>query len=70
MKKFAIAAAVVLFVGGCAHKPSDQPKQQVSRTMKADKRAPQKTAVPVEAATPNETVKKRWYDRFLKHKSK
>lgn len=37
--------------------------------MKADKYAAPKKPI-VEAVTPNEVVKKRWYDRFLKHKSK
>lgn len=37
--------------------------------MKADKYAAPKKPV-VEAVTPNEIVQKRWYDRFLKHKSK
>jgi hypothetical protein len=70
MKKLAMASAVALLVAGCAHKPSETPKQQVNRVMKADKRAPPKVAVPVEASTPNEVVKKRWYDRFMKHKPK
>lgn len=67
MKKLAIAAAVAMLVGGCAHKPADPPKQQVNRAMKADKRAAPKTPAPIEAPTPNETVKKRWYDRFKVH---
>ena len=72
MKKIAIAAAVALLVGGCAHKPelAGTPMPQVKRAMKADKYAAPKKPVVVEATTPNEVVKKRWYDRFMKHKSK
>ena len=73
MKKLAIAAAALMLTG-CASIP--QPKQapqQVNRAVKADKKAPAKPQIivaPVEHPTPNETVKKRWYDRFMKHKPK
>jgi hypothetical protein len=67
MKKLAIAAAVALLVGGCAHKPELAGTPQVNRAAKADK-APKKPVV-VEATTPNEVVKKRWYDRFMRHKT-
>jgi PBP1b-binding outer membrane lipoprotein LpoB len=57
VKKIAIAAAVALMVGGCAHAP------QVNRTAKADKYAAPKTAK-VEQPTPNQIVKKRWFPKY------
>jgi uncharacterized lipoprotein len=57
VRKIAIAAAVVLVVGGCAHVP------QVNRTAKADKYAAPKTAK-VEQPTPNQIVKKRWFPKY------
>lgn len=65
MKKAAMAAAVALLVSGCAHNVP-----QVNRTAKADKQSytkSAKTVQPVEAVTPNQIVKKRWYDRFKVH---
>jgi hypothetical protein len=61
MKKLAIAAAVALIVGGCAHNVPSHP--QVNRTAKADKYAAPKTAK-VEQPTPNQIVKKRWFPKF------
>lgn len=59
MKKFAIAAAVALIVGGCAHTP------QVNRTAKADKYGYTKPAKIVQPMpTPNQIVKKRWFPKF------
>jgi PBP1b-binding outer membrane lipoprotein LpoB len=66
MKKLAIAAAIALLAAGCAHKP-EPAKPQVNRAMKADKYAAPKKAAPVEAATPTEQIKKRWYHRFKTH---
>jgi uncharacterized lipoprotein len=57
MRKAAIAAAVVLMVGGCAHAP------QVNRAAKADKYAAPKTAK-VEMPTPNQVIKKRWFPKY------
>jgi hypothetical protein len=68
MKKLAIGAAIALLAAGCAHKP-EPAKPQVNRAIKADKYAAPKNPVVVEATTPNEVVKKRWYDRFMRHKS-
>ena len=63
------AASLVALLAGCAHKPelAGTPMPQVNRAAKADKFAAPKKAAPVEAATPNEQVKKRWYDRFKTH---
>jgi PBP1b-binding outer membrane lipoprotein LpoB len=58
MKKIAIAAAVALLVGGCAHAP------QVNRTAKADKYTAPKKAAPSPMPTPNQTVQKRWMPKF------
>jgi len=58
MKKLAIAAAVALLVGGCAHAP------QVNRTAKADKYAAPKQVAKVEMPTPNQQVKKRWFPKY------
>jgi hypothetical protein len=70
MKKIAVIS-LALLLGACAHKPelAGTPMPQVNRAVKADKYAAPKKAAPVEAATPNEVVKKRWYDRFMRHKS-
>jgi hypothetical protein len=57
MKKLAIAAAVALMVGGCAHAP------QVNRAAKADKYVAPKTSK-VEHPTPNQIVKKRWFPKY------
>jgi PBP1b-binding outer membrane lipoprotein LpoB len=57
VKKIAIAAAVALMVGGCAHAP------QVNRTAKADKYAAPKAAK-AEMPTPNQVVKKRWFPKY------
>jgi starvation-inducible outer membrane lipoprotein len=62
MKKLAIAAAA-LMLAGCAHQPNNT---QVNRTAKSDKYLVKK-ASPVEQPTPNQQVKKRWYDRFKIH---
>jgi hypothetical protein len=69
MLRALFAASLVALLAGCASIP-EPAKPQVNRTMRADKYAAPKKAPPVEAVTPNEIVKKRWYDRFLKHKSK
>jgi hypothetical protein len=58
MKKLAIAAAVALLVGGCAHSP------QVNRVAKADKYAAPVKAVPAPMPTPNQVVKKRWFPKY------
>jgi uncharacterized lipoprotein len=55
VKKIAIAAAVALMVGGCAHAP------QVNRPAKADKYAAPRAA---EMPTPNQVVKKRWFPKY------
>jgi uncharacterized lipoprotein len=57
MRKAAIAAAVVLMVGGCAHAP------QVNRAAKADKYAAPKTKT-AEMPTPNQVIKKRWFPKY------
>jgi hypothetical protein len=62
MRTIAIAAAVALLVGGCAHKPSAQP--QVNRAVKSDKYAAPKKAVPAPMPTPNQIVPKRWMPKF------
>lgn len=54
------AAAVALLLAGCA----SAPKPSI-----APKKAPVVKVAPVEHPTPNQTVKKRWYDRFMRHKS-
>jgi hypothetical protein len=62
------AASLAALLVGCASIP--QPKQappQVNRAVKADKK-PKPQIKPIEQPAPNETVKKRWYDRFLTHK--
>ena len=64
-----LSVSVALVLVGCASIPAPS-KPQVNRAVKADKYAAPKKASPVEAATPNEQVKKRWFDRFMKHKSK
>ena len=57
--KVLAAAAVALMVTGCAHAPvMKQP--QVNRAAKADKLVVKK----VEQPTPNQAIKKRWYDGF------
>jgi len=61
MRILAIAAAVALMVGGCAHMPA-QP--QVNRTTKADKYAASKKVVPAPMPTPNQAVQKRWFPKF------
>jgi PBP1b-binding outer membrane lipoprotein LpoB len=58
MKKLAIAAAVALLVGGCAHAP------QVNRAVKADKYAAPKKVAAAPMPTPNQIVKKRWFPKF------
>lgn len=56
--KVLAAAAVALMVAGCAHAPvMKQP--QVNRAAKADKLVVKKAE-----PTPNQTIKKRWYDGF------
>jgi len=62
MKKLAIAAAVALMVGGCAHKLPSQP--QVNRAAKADKYAAPKQVAAAPMPTPNQIVKKRWFPRY------
>jgi starvation-inducible outer membrane lipoprotein len=69
MLRVFFAASLAALLAGCASIP--QPKQsppQVNRAVKADKKAAPKPPVNVEKPTPNETVKKRWYDRFLRQK--
>ena len=66
MKTIAIAAAA-LMLAGCAHqKPVMQkPEQpQVNRAKKADKHVMPKKAVEQPMPTPNQTVKKRWFNGF------
>lgn len=69
MKKLAIAAAVALMAAGCAHNPQSYTSSakvvqpQVNRAAKADKYVMPKAA-PVEMPTPNQAVKKRWFDGF------
>lgn len=58
MKKIAIAAAVALMVGGCAHAP------QVNRTAKADKYVAPKKVAAAPMPVPNEVVKKRWFPKY------
>lgn len=58
MRTIAIAAAVALMVGGCAHAP------QVNRAAKADKYAAPKQAVKAPMPTPNQVVPKRWMPKF------
>jgi len=44
------------------------PHPQVNRAAKADKyAAPKQSVKSPEATTPNQIVKKRWYDRFKVH---
>lgn len=59
MKKAAIAAAVALMIGGCAHAP------QVNRIAKADKYTkPAKIVQPAPMPTPNQVVRKRWFPKY------
>jgi uncharacterized lipoprotein len=68
MLRVFFAASLAALLAGCASIPQPkQPPSQVNRAMKADKYAAPKKAAPVEAVTPNEQVKKRWYDRFKVH---
>jgi hypothetical protein len=62
MLRALFAASLVALLAGCAHKPelAGTPMPQVNRAVKADKYAAPKKAAPVEAATPNGVVKKRW----------
>lgn len=69
MLRVLFAASLAVSLAGCASIP-DTAKPQVNRVMKADKYAAPNKAPPVEASTPNEIIKKRWYDRFMKHKPK
>jgi hypothetical protein len=55
MRKAAIAAAVVLMVGGCAHAP------QVNRSVKSDKF---KVSAKSDKPTPNQIVKRRWFPKY------
>lgn len=64
MRVLAIAAAVALMVGGCAHMPS-QP--QVNRAAKSDKYASpaKRDSVSTPAAKPaGTTFKQRWMPKF------
>lgn len=62
-----VAAAAVLLLTGCASVPVKQ-THQVNREAKSSKyAAPNPGAVSVEPATPNQIVKKRWFDRFRVH---
>lgn len=61
------AASLAALLVGCASQPKQVSQPQVNRMMKADKHAAPKMAAPAEAATPNQIVKKRWYDRFRVH---
>lgn len=56
MLRALFAASLVALLAGCAHAPV---KQQVNRGTKADKLVQK-----VEQPTPNQIVKKRWYDGF------
>lgn len=59
MKKIAIAAAVALMIGGCAHAP------QVNRTVKSDKfKVSAKSVKAAPMPTPNQIVKKRWFPKY------
>lgn len=62
MKKLA-AAAALLMLAGCANAP----KPPVTQPPIVHKAPAKKAANPVEATTPNQIVKKRWYDRFKVH---
>lgn len=69
MKKLS-AAAVALLLAGCASIPTPKAPepQKINRAVKANRVAPVVQPDPV-ATTPNQVVKKRWYDRFLRHKT-
>jgi hypothetical protein len=58
MKGLAIAAAVALMIGGCAHAP------QVNRTAKADKYVAPKKVAAAPMPSPNQVVKKRWFPKY------
>ena len=63
MKKLAAAAAIMLLTG-CATVPVEQ-AHQVNRAAKADKYTrPAKIVQPAPMPTPNQVVKKRWYDGY------
>lgn len=69
MRKLSIALLAVS-LAGCASLPQPKP-QPVQRSATVVKPAPKPIeAKPVEATTPNQIVKKRWYERFMRHKSK
>jgi uncharacterized lipoprotein len=69
MLRALFAASLVALLAGCASVPeAKQPPASKSQSAKA--RPATVKPAPVEAATPNQQVKARWYDRFLKHKSK
>jgi hypothetical protein len=54
--------AVVLILGGCAHAPLPRLQPHV-----AHKQTAIAHPAPSIAQTPNQTVAKRWYDRFKVH---
>lgn len=64
--------SLLALLAGCSHRTGELVHPQINRAAKADKYVAPKTVkiAPAEPTTPNQIVKKRWYDRFLKHKSK
>lgn len=64
MRTIAIAAAVALLVGGCAHKTGEMMHPQPNRTAKANKYAAPVKAAPAPMPTPNQIVPKRWFPKY------
>lgn len=76
--KILAAAAVVLLLAGCATPQVNQeaktdkytqPAKRVQTPVKSVKEVKSIKVIDQIATTPNEVVKKRWYDRFLRHKT-
>ena len=66
MLRALFVASLAALLSGCASIPeAKQPPAHKSQSAKA-KPVVAKTS-PVEATTPNQIVKKRWYDRFKVH---
>lgn len=62
-------ASVALILAGCASIPQSTPTPS-HKTQAVKAKQMVKTATAEQPSTPNQEVKRRWYDRFMKHKSK
>jgi len=67
MLRALFGVSLMALLAGCATPQMMQSQPQVNRAAKANKYAAPKAVASVEATTPNEIVKKRWYDRFRVH---